>query len=138
MVEVQRRLMDELGIKKLLAVAGGSMGGMQALDWAVRYPEGVAAVLPIATTARLSAQGIAFDAVGRNAILRDENYQDGTYYQTGKLPNAGLAVARMVGHITYLSEEAMHLKFGRRLQRAQDYGYDFKSELSGQYFCGSV
>ena len=130
MVEVQRRLMDYLGIERLLAVAGGSMGGMQALEWATRYPERVAAVFPIATTARLGAQGIAFDAVGRNAILRDENFREGTYYERGKYPHAGLAVARMVGHITYLSDESMHEKFGRRLERAQDYKYDFESEFS--------
>ncbi|MBN2375704.1 MAG: homoserine O-acetyltransferase [Sedimentisphaerales bacterium] len=130
MVEVQRHLIDYLGIDKLLAVGGGSMGGMQALDWTIRYPERVAATVPIATTPRLSAQGIAFNAVGRNAISRDENYLNGNYYTSGKFPTAGLAVARMVGHITYLSEEAMHAKFGRRLQHEQNYKYDFASEFS--------
>ncbi len=130
MVELQRALIDHLGIERLLAVAGGSMGGMQALDWAIRYPHRVAAAMPIATTARLSAQGIAFDAVGRNAILRDENFQAGQYYHLDKFPAGGLAVARMVGHITYLSEEAMHAKFGRRLQTGDRYRYDFESEFS--------
>jgi len=130
MVEVQRALLDYLGIEKLLAVAGGSMGGMQVLDWAIRYPRQVAAAIPIATTSRLSAQGIAFDAVGRNAILTDQQFKEGMYYQTGKYPGAGLAVARMVGHITYLSEEAMHAKFGRRLQRSEDYQYEFSNEFS--------
>jgi len=130
MVEVQQALLDYLGIEKLLAVAGGSMGGMQVLDWAIRYPQRVAAAIPIATTSRLSAQGIAFDAVGRNAILTDQQFQEGMYYQSGKYPSAGLAVARMVGHITYLSEEAMHAKFGRRLQRSEDYQYEFSNEFS--------
>jgi len=130
MVDVQKHLIDHLGIDKLLAVAGGSMGGMQVLDWAIRYPDRVAGVIPIATTTRLSAQGIAFDAVGRNAILRDENFKDGAYYTSGTYPSGGLAVARMVGHITYLSEEGMHRKFGRRLQHAADYKFDFNSEFS--------
>ena len=130
MVDLQKHLIDHLGIGKLLAVIGGSMGGMGVLDWAVRYPDRIAAAIPVATTAKLSAQAIAFDAVGRNAILSDENFQDGTYYKNKKFPNVGLAIARMVGHITYLSEEAMHNKFGRRLQYQEDYKYDFQSEFS--------
>ncbi|MCF7958351.1 MAG: homoserine O-acetyltransferase, partial [Phycisphaerae bacterium] len=130
MVEVQRALVDYLKIDKLLAVAGGSMGGMGVLDWAIRYPDRLCAALPIATTSRLSAQGIAFNAVCRNAILRDENFQNGTYYDFKKGPAAGLAVARMIGHITYLSEEAMHEKFGPRLQNDQDYKYPFDQESS--------
>ncbi len=129
-VDLQQHLVDHLGIEKLLAVVGGSMGGMQTLTWAVRHPDRLAAALPIASTSRLSAQSIAFDAVGRNAILRDENFQKGTYYENGKFPAGGLAVARMIGHITYLSEEAMHTKFGRRLQRAANYQYEFESEFS--------
>jgi len=129
MVEVQRHLIDYLGIDRLLAVVGGSMGGMQVLDWAIRYPNRVAAAFPIATTARLSAQGIAFDAVARNAILSDKNFQGGTYYNTDSYPSAGLAVARMIGHITYLSEEAMHKKFGRHLQNTQDYQYILEKEF---------
>lgn len=130
MVDVQRELIRHLGIDKLLAVAGGSMGGMQVLDWAVRYPECTLAAIPIATTSRLSAQAIAFDAVGRNAILTDEKFAGGDYYQTGSVPGNGLAVARMVGHITYLSEETMHTKFGRQLRDAGEYQYQFKNEFS--------
>ena len=128
MVQAQKRLIDHLGIKRLLAVAGGSMGGMMALDWAIRYPDGVASVLAIATSARLAAQGIAFNEVGRQAIMSDANWQNGNYYgQT--VPQAGLAVARMIGHITYLSEEQMHAKFGRRLQDRESFGYDFETEF---------
>ena len=128
MVRAQKRLIDHLGISKLLAVTGGSLGGMQALDYAVRYPYDVASVLAIATTARLSAQGIAFNEVGRQAIMADPNWQGGDYYDKA-LPLAGLAIARMIGHITYLSEEQMHAKFGRRLQDRQAFGYDFKTEF---------
>ena len=128
MVRAQKSLIDHLGISKLLAVTGGSLGGMQALDYAVRYPHGVASVLAIATTARLSAQGIAFNEVGRQAIMADPNWQGGEYYNK-TLPQAGLAIARMIGHITYLSEEQMHAKFGRRLQNRQSFGYDFKTEF---------
>jgi homoserine O-acetyltransferase len=128
MVRAQKRLVEHLGIEKLLAVTGGSMGGMMALDWSVRYPESVASVLGIATSARLSAQGIAFNEVGRQAIMADVNWQQGNYYQ-GELPRAGLAVARMIGHITYLSEEQMHAKFGRRLQDRETFGYDFETEF---------
>jgi homoserine O-acetyltransferase len=128
MVQAQKRLIDHLGIKRLLAVTGGSMGGMMALDWAVRYPDGVASVLAIATSARLTAQGIAFNEVGRQAIMSDVNWQKGNYY--GKtVPQGGLAVARMIGHITYLSEEQMHAKFGRRLQDREAFGYDFETEF---------
>ena len=130
MVDLQAHLLDHLGIDKLLAVVGGSLGGMQTLVWANRYPDRLACAIPIATTTRLSAQSIAFDAVGRNAILRDEHFQQGAYYDSGKSPAGGLAVARMIGHITYLSEEAMHAKFGRRLQHKPDYQYDFASEFS--------
>jgi homoserine O-acetyltransferase len=128
MVQAQKRLIDHLGIKRLLAVTGGSMGGMMALDWAVRYPDSVASVLAIATSARLTAQGIAFNEVGRQAIMSDVNWQKGNYY--GKMvPQGGLAVARMIGHITYLSEEQMHAKFGRRLQDRETFGYDFETEF---------
>jgi homoserine O-acetyltransferase len=128
MVQAQKRLIDHLGIQRLLAVTGGSMGGMMALDWAVRYPDRVASVLAIATSARLTAQGIAFNEVGRQAIMSDMNWQGGSYY--GKtVPQGGLAVARMIGHITYLSEEQMHAKFGRRLQDRESFGYDFETEF---------
>ncbi|MBN1488584.1 MAG: homoserine O-acetyltransferase [Phycisphaerae bacterium] len=129
MVKVQKRLIEHLGIDRLLAVIGGSMGGMQVLEWIVRYPEAVAAAIPIATTARLNAQSIAFDAVGRNAILADPRFEHGQYH-AGPGPDRGLAIARMVGHITYLSEQGMHEKFGRELRRADKYSYDFGSEFS--------
>jgi len=128
MVQAQKRLIDHLGIKRLLAVTGGSMGGMMALDWAVRYPDSVASVLAIATSARLTAQGIAFNEVGRQAIMSDVNWQGGNYYEK-TVPQGGLAVARMIGHITYLSEEQMHAKFGRRLQDRESFGYDFETEF---------
>jgi len=130
MVDVQRWLIDQLGIEKLLAVLGGSMGGMQALEWAVRYPERVHGVAPIATTASLSAQSLAFDAVGRNAIISDPHFRDGRYTEAGQTPARGLAIARMLGHITYLSEEAMHEKFGRRLRHGRELRFDFNSQFS--------
>jgi len=129
MVKVQKRLVEHLGIERLLAVIGGSMGGMQVLEWTVRYPESVAAAIPIATTPRLNAQSIAFDAVGRQAILADPNFDDGQYHG-GPGPDRGLAIARMVGHITYLSEQGMHEKFGRELRHADRYSYDVGSEFS--------
>lgn len=128
MVRAQKHLLDHLGVPSLLAVAGGSMGGMQALQWAVAYPEMVRGCIPIATTARLSAQGIAFNEVSRRAIMSDHNWRGGDYY--GKTPpNDGLAIARMVGHITYLSDESMHRKFGRRLRDKEKYGYQFATEF---------
>ncbi|MCS7259159.1 MAG: homoserine O-acetyltransferase [Anaerolineae bacterium] len=129
MVRAQRYLIDHLGIEKLLAVAGGSMGGMQALQWAVSYPERVRAVIALATTARHSPMLIAFSEVGRQAIYADPNWNHGDYYD-GPRPNAGLALARMIGHITYLSEESMHQKFGRRLQNRERYGFEFDTEFA--------
>jgi homoserine O-acetyltransferase len=129
MVKVQKRLLEHLGIERVLAVIGGSMGGMQVLEWAVRYPESVRSAIAIATTARLNSQAIAFDAIGRNAVLADPNFANGQYHD-GQPPEKGLAIARMVGHITYLSEEGMHLKFGRQLRNADRYRYDFTSEFS--------
>jgi homoserine O-acetyltransferase len=128
MVKVQKALLESLGIKGLLAVAGGSMGGMQALEWALRYPGFAKSTLVVASTARLSAQGIAFNAVGRHSILSDPNYQGGDYYQ-GRVPAEGLAIARMIGHITYLSDEAMHTKFGRQLRGRQAVSYDFENNF---------
>lgn len=128
MVNVQYRLVRHLGIERLLAVAGGSMGGMQALQWTVSYPEAVAGAIVLASTARLSAQGIAFNAVGRNAITSDERWNGGDYYD-GEPPARGLAIARMVGHITYLSDASMHEKFGRRLQRRDQFGFDFSDQF---------
>jgi len=115
MVRLQKLLIDYLGISRLLTVSGGSMGGMQALEWAAAYPDSVASAIPIATTARHSAQQIAFNEVGRQAIMADPDWRDGNYYG-GKAPARGLAVARMVGHITYMSDASMREKFGRRLR----------------------
>lgn len=129
LVNAQRRLIDHLGIDELLALAGGSMGGMQVLQWAVSYPERVRAALPLATTARHSPMLIAFSEVGRQAIYADPNWNGGDYYDATR-PNAGLAVARMVGHITYLSETSMHQKFGRRLEEREHFGFDFNSEFA--------
>lgn len=119
MVRLQRKLTEFLGIPKLLAVAGGSMGGMQALQWAVQYPDAVAASIPIASTARHSAQQIAFNEVGRQAVMADPDWNGGDYY-ISKPPARGLAVARMVGHITYMSDESMRQKFGRRTRENDD------------------
>jgi len=129
MVKVQKLLLDKLGIKKLLAVIGGSIGGMQVLQWGIEYPDFVKAVLPIATTTHHGAQSIAFDAVGRNAILADANFANGQY-KDKEGPDKGLAIARMIGHITYLSEQGMRRKFGRQLRDADQYSYDFNSEFA--------
>ncbi|MHC4194099.1 MAG: homoserine O-acetyltransferase MetX, partial [Planctomycetota bacterium] len=129
MVEVQKLWLDKLGIKEVLAVIGGSIGGMQVLQWAIAYPDVVKAAIPIATTTHLSAQSIAFDAVGRNAILADANFAGGQY-ASAEGPDRGLAIARMIGHITYLSEQGMREKFGRQLRNAESYRYDFNSEFA--------
>lgn len=129
MVQAQRHLLDHLKIKRLFAIAGGSMGGMQALQWAVDYPERVNAVLFLASPARSSAQNIAFNEIGRRAIYADPNWQNGDYY--GKTPPTdGLAVARMIGHMTYMSEYSLEAKFSRRLQRTQQLGYHFDPEFA--------
>ena len=128
MVRLQRMLLDALGIERLLAVTGGSMGGMQALEWAVAYPRRVVSAIPIAATTRHSAQQIAFNEVGRQAIMADPNWNSGNYY--GKeLPGRGLAVARMVGHITYMSDDSMREKFGRRLRGKEAFGFDFEVDF---------
>lgn len=126
MVRAQVALLDVLGIGRLHAVVGGSMGGMQALSFAANWPERAAAALVIASTARHSAQNIAFHEVGRQAIMADPKWQGGDYHANGKGPEDGLAVARMAAHITYLSEEGMHEKFGRRLQdrSVKTFGFD--------------
>ncbi|MHC4517906.1 MAG: homoserine O-acetyltransferase MetX [Planctomycetota bacterium] len=129
MVIVQKLLLEKLDIQHLLAVVGGSIGGMQVLQWSIAYPEMMDAAIPVATTTNLGAQSIAFDAVGRNAILGDANFANGQY-RPEQLPARGLAIARMIGHITYLSEEGMRRKFGRELRSANDYRYDFNSEFS--------
>jgi homoserine O-acetyltransferase len=116
MVRAQKRLVEHLGIRRLFAVIGGSMGGMQTLDWAAAYPDAVFAAMPIATAAHHSAQNIAFHEVGRQAIFADPDWQGGRYWETDKVPARGLAVARMCAHITYLSEQALTRKFGRRLR----------------------
>lgn len=116
-VNAQYELIRHLGIKKLLAVAGGSMGGMQSLQWTISYPEMVNSCIAIATAPSLSAQGIAFNEVGRQAIFNDPNWNRGRYYD-GEIPRAGLSLARMIGHITYLSEKHMHEKFGRNFQNS--------------------
>jgi homoserine O-acetyltransferase len=123
MVRVERALLDELGIGRLAAVAGGSLGGMQALEWAVLYPDQVDAIIPIASTHALQPQGVAWNAIARSAITADPDWQGGHYYGTGRAPTGGMGVARMVGHITYLSAVSMKDKFGRRLQVADDIRY---------------
>jgi homoserine O-acetyltransferase len=120
MVRGERAFLDALGIPRLAAVAGGSLGGMQALEWAVLYPDDVDAIVVIASTHALQPQGVAWNAVARNAIMADPDWQGGHYYGTGRAPNAGMGVARMVGHITYLSAKSLGDKFGRRLQFADD------------------
>jgi len=129
MVQAQRFLIDRLGIERLFAVAGGSMGGMQALQWAVDLPERVGAVLFLAATPRSSAQNIAFNEIGRQAIYADSNWRNGDYYGHTP-PSAGLSVARMVGHITYMSEYSLESKFSRRLQSSKRLGYSFKTEFA--------
>jgi homoserine O-acetyltransferase len=123
MVRVERALLHELGISRLAAVAGGSLGGMQALEWAVLFPDEVDAIIPIASTHALHPQGVAWNAIARNAITADPNWQGGHYYGTGRAPNAGMGVARMVGHVTYLSAPSLAQKFGRRLQFSDDIRY---------------
>ncbi|MCG3178923.1 MAG: Homoserine O-acetyltransferase [Phycisphaerae bacterium] len=128
MVHVQRLLIDHLGIEKLLCVTGGSLGGQQALAWPILYPDRVATTMVIAAAARLSPQAIAWNAIGRNAIVSDPDFNGGQFYG-GPLPRRGLAIARMIGHITYLSEEKMRWKFGRQLRNAAGPAYDFSSEF---------
>lgn len=127
MVNAQVRLIDHLGIDTLLAAAGGSMGGMQALSWGVHHPDRVKSIIAIATSALLSAQGIAFNEVGRQSIINDRNWNQGDYYDSWP-PDAGLSLARMIGHITYLSEKHMHEKFGRKFQEENADTYSFKTE----------
>ncbi len=127
MVNAQHKLINHLGIEKLLAVAGGSMGGMQALQWTISYPEMVNSCIAIATSASLSAQGIAFNEVGRQAIFNDPAWKNGNYYDS-EVPKAGLSLARMIGHITYLSEKHMHEKFGRNFQDPGVQTRNFDSE----------
>jgi homoserine O-acetyltransferase len=128
MVNAQKALIDHLGIPVLHAVIGGSIGGMQVLEWCVRFPEMVKSAIPLATTIRHSALAIAFNEVARQAIMADPNWNNGKYYN-GSTPDLGLAVARMIGHITYLSDDAMRLKFGRRLQDKNDFSFNFDADF---------
>jgi homoserine O-acetyltransferase len=128
MVAAQKALIDHLEIERLLCVVGGSIGGMQVLEWCVRYPERVASAIPLATTMRHSALAIAFNEVARQSIMADPNWNNGDYY-VGPKPALGLAVARMIGHITYLSDESMRLKFGRRLQDKSDFSFNFDADF---------
>ena len=129
MVRAQKLLIDQLGIEKLFCVTGGSMGGMQVLEWAAKYPDKVFAAVPIATAARHTAQNIAFHEVGRQAIMADLDWCGGRYLSEGKNPDRGLAVARMTAHITYLSEPALHRKFGRALQDRTGISYGFEADF---------
>ena len=128
MARAQKRLMEHLKIKKWLSIVGGSMGGMQALEWAINYPDLMESVIPIATTARLSPQAIAFDWVGRQAILEDSNWREGNYSEEDQ--QNGLSTARMLAHITYLSDESMYNKFGRNLQDSPSYSFAFKRDFA--------
>jgi homoserine O-acetyltransferase/O-succinyltransferase len=123
MVRTERAFLDALGIERLAAVAGGSLGGMQALEWAIRYPGQVDSIVVIASTHALHPQGMAWNAIARESIMRDPDWQGGHYYGTGRSPDAGMGVARMVGHVTYLSGPALRDKFGRRLQFSDDIRY---------------
>src|SRR5579871_5299980 len=133
MVRLQKMLIDHLGIAKLLSVSGGSMGAMQALQWAVAYPDSIASAIPIAGTARHSAQQIAFNEVGRQAIMADPDWNEGNYY-SHLPPVRGLAVARMVGHITYMSDASMREKFGRRLRDQNQFEVESYLRYRGTQF----
>ena len=123
MVRAEKRALEALGIERLLAVGGGSLGGMRALEWTVAYPDSVRSCISIASTARLASQGVAWNAIARNAIMADPAWQGGYYYGTGRAPTAGVGIARMVGHVTYLSAESMREKFDRRLQDRDGYSF---------------
>lgn len=129
MVRAQALLQDYLEIESWFCVIGGSMGGMQALQWASTYPDRVFSAIPIACAARHSAQNIAFHEVGRQAVMADPNWQSGNYYASEEKPTAGLAVARMAAHVTYLSEAALHRKFGRNLQDRDNLTYGFDADF---------
>ena len=129
MVDVQAKLLDHLGIERLLAVVGGSMGGMQVLQWASRYPQRVVSAIPIATAAKHSSQNIAFHEVGRQAVMADPDWHGGRYAGLNTRPTKGLAVARMGAHITYMSDDALHNKFGRSLQNRSDISFGFDADF---------
>jgi homoserine O-acetyltransferase len=133
MVQAQQYLIENLGISKLLAVIGGSMGGMQALEWSVRFPDMVQTAIPIASTTQHSAMAIAFNEVSRQAIMNDPNWNNGDYYDTS-IPKHGQAVARMIGHVTYLSDIALRKKFDYRLQEDEEITFNFDSDFQvGSY-----
>lgn len=123
MVRAQRLFLQQIGIDKLLCVGGGSLGGMQALEWTVAYPDAVDNCIMTASTAALDSRGVAWNAIARNAIMADPDWQQGNYYGSGRMPDAGIGIARQIGHVTYLSDRSMGEKFGRRLQDADDYSY---------------
>ncbi len=129
MVRAEARLLDHLGVDQLFSVVGGSMGGMQVLEWAASYKERVFSAIPIATGARHSSQNIAFHEVGRQAVMADPEWCGGRYIDEGKMPRKGLAVARMAAHITYLSDDALHRKFGRNLQDREKISFGFDADF---------
>ena len=131
-VQVHSALVRMLGIEKLLSLIGGSLGGMQVLEWTARFPEQMHSAIVLASAANLSAQGIAFNTVGRRAILADPHFRSGKYYDEEEGPNYGLALARMLAHITYLSEASIEMKFGRRLQHSDTFAYDLQRETEFQ------
>lgn len=132
MVEVHAALVRHLGVDRLLAVIGGSLGGMQVLEWVAKYPRQVRGAVVLASAAKLTAQGIAFNAVGRRAIVTDPNFHKGDFYSQENGPKMGLALARMVAHITYLSEASIEMKFGRRLQNSTQFAYELMKETEFQ------
>lgn len=132
MVEVHAELVRSLGITKLLSIVGGSLGGMQVLEWTARYPAMIQSAVCMASAAKLTAQGIAFNAVGRRAICTDPNFHGGQYYDKPQGPNVGLALARMVAHITYLSDASIEMKFSRRLQAGDKLSYDMMRQIEFQ------
>ncbi len=133
MVRVHRALVAHLGIEKLAAVIGGSLGGMQVLEWVAQAPEALQNAIVLASAAQLSAQGIAFNTVGRRAIYADPNFKNGEYYHDGEVPRYGLALARMIAHITYLSESSIEMKFGRKLQDDSDqFAFELQQETEFQ------
>jgi homoserine O-acetyltransferase len=138
MVRAEHAFLREIGIEHIFAASGGSLGGMQALEWAVQFPDAIQRIVPIAATARLGAQGVAWNAIARNAIMSDPDWQGGHYEGTGRKPDRGIKIARMVGHITYLSDHAVREKFGRELQDRDAYSFtltepDFQVESYLRY-----
>ncbi len=129
---VYKTLIDYLGLDKLLGIIGGSLGGMEVLEWAARYPDSIRSAIMLASGPRLNAQGIAFNAVGRRAIFADRRFKEGHYYGESDQPRFGLALARMIAHITYLSEQSIEMKFGRKLQHSQELAYDLRKETEFQ------